>query len=375
MHNSDFKNLGVASSIYFFSSNLTSMFLPVYYLSLGLGIGDIVLLLLATFVIIGLLPITLLRFIRNFERLICFGVLLSISFYTLLMFVKNPVVLGVAYGLSIATYWPSFNLLQFRLSESNVRARYVSLFSIIIPSIASIAGPAVGGLIIENFGFTTVLGLAVALYFVALTFFMRIEFRWESSGLTIPRNRKLPIFFATFIIFGMGEAYWLAYPLFVNRISETISRMGFVLALTSLVVSAITFLVNWLSDIKMRRAEFATIGVALNATWLFLIGHAATPQQIVCLSALSGLAGAFTISWFAYYGDSFSREHYASILAIMEVGLMIGRIINLAPTYIFISKADYRGYFTLLGAVILLVIPFLVYSKRFRSQNSMDRKG
>jgi hypothetical protein len=49
----DFKKLGVASSIYFLSSNLTSMFLPVYYIRLGLGISDIAALLLITFMIIG----------------------------------------------------------------------------------------------------------------------------------------------------------------------------------------------------------------------------------------------------------------------------------------------------------------------------------
>lgn len=339
------------------------MFLPLHYLKLGLGVGDISLLLLATFLIIGLLPITLLKFVRNFERVICFGVLFNMVFYTLLIFVKNPVTLGVAYGLSIATFWPSFNLLQFRLSESNVRARSVSLFSIIIPSVASIAGPAAGGLIIENFGFPVVLGLAVALHFVALTFFMQVKFERETIGLKVPRSRKLPIFLTTFMIFGLCEAYWLAYPLFVSRVSETVSRMGFVLALTSLVVSAITFLVNWLSDIKMRRAEFAAIGVLLHATWFFLLKYATAPQHIVFLSALSGLAGAFTISWFAHYGDSFSRENYASILVLMEVGLMIGRLINLAPTYVFISKTDYQGYFTLMGALILLVIPFAAYIK------------
>jgi hypothetical protein len=52
---------------------------------------------------------------------------------------------------------------------------------------------------------------------------------------------------------------------------------------------------------------------------------------------LSGLASAFSLSWFAHYGDSFKREHYASILVMMEVGLMIGRTANLAPTYLFIT--------------------------------------
>ncbi len=53
----------------------------------------------------------------------------------------------------------------------------------------------------------------------------------------------------------------MAYPLFVRGVSETLSRMGFVLALSGVAVFIITFLVNWLSDIKMRRVEFTIIGV------------------------------------------------------------------------------------------------------------------
>jgi hypothetical protein len=140
--------------------------------------------------------------------------------------------------------------------------------------------------------------------------------------------------------------------------------MGFVLAISSILISAITFLVNWVSDVKMRRVEFAAIGVLLNAAWFFLIAFATTPKQIVLLSMVSGLASAFTISWFAHYGDSFSREHYASILVLMEIGLMIGRMINLIPTCLFISKGDYGSYFALLGALALLLIPFFAYSKQ-----------
>ncbi|MGB9671669.1 MAG: MFS transporter [Candidatus Bathyarchaeales archaeon] len=284
-------------------------------------------------------------------------------FYAALIYVKSPVILGIAYGLSIATFWPSFNLLQFRLSTSKIRARTVSLFSSIIPSIASIVGPAVGGFVIETFKFQFLFALSIILYSVALIFSTRMEFRTETYGLSIPRERKFLVFFVTFILFGMSEAYWLAYPLFVNKISETISIMGIVLAAASIIMSVITFLVNWLSDVKMRRVEFTIVGALLNALWFFLIGHASAPHEIVLLSVLSGLASTFTLSWFAHYGDSFSREHYASTLVLMEVSLMIGRIINLLPTCIFLSYGNFLGYFTLLGVFSLMLIPILTISK------------
>lgn len=363
MQKSVFKTLAIAVSIFFFTSNLTGMFLPVYYVESGLKISDITILLLIAFLIIGVLPTILLKLTKNFERIICVGILLTMLFYAVLIFVKDPIIIGLAYGLSVATFWPSFNLLQFRLSESSIRARTVSLFSSIIPSIASIVGPVVGGIIIENFSFQFLFMLSIILYLVALIFFMRIHFKTETYGLSIPLDRKFALFFVTFIIFGMSEAYWLAYPLFVDKISATTSIMGVVLALTGIVMSAITFLVNWLSDVKMRRVEFATIGALLNAVWFFLIGFASAPHEIVLLSALSGLASAFTISWFAHYGDSFGREYYASILVLMETGLMIGRIINLLPTCLFISEGNFLGYFTLLGFFSLSVTPFLVVSK------------
>jgi MFS family permease len=193
---------------------------------------------------------------------------------------------------------------------------------------------------------------------------MRIKFKPEIYEVSIPKTKTFAIFFSTFIFLGLSEAYWVAYPLFVHTLSETIFQMGVVLALSAVLICLVTFLVNWLSDIKKARAEFAIIGATLSALWYFAISSSSTMYQIVVLSPLSGLASAFSISWFAYYGDSFSKEQYASILVMMEVGLMIGRIINLAPTCIFISKADYTSYFMLLGVVSLFLIPFFIASKR-----------
>jgi predicted MFS family arabinose efflux permease len=188
------------------------MFLPVYYIRLGLGISDIAALLLITFMIIGFLPTILLRFIRNFERIICFGVLSTMAFYMLLLYVKNPILLGVAYGLGIATFWPSFNLLQFRLSESNIRARSVSLFSLIIPSIASIAGPAAGGLIIENFGFPALLLLAIVLYFISLIFFMQVKFRKRPIGYLFQEGVNFPFSFQPSWFLGLWRLIGLHIP-------------------------------------------------------------------------------------------------------------------------------------------------------------------
>lgn len=360
MQISSLKTLAVVVSIFFFTSYLSEEFLPIYFReNLGLSVAEIVKILFFTFIIVGLLPLALLKLIRNFESLISFGILSTILFYITLIYIREPVILGLAYGVSIATFWPSFNLLQFRLSESKVRARVLSVFSSIIPTVASVIGPAVGGFVIQDFGFTSLFATAVILYLTTFFFSLSIRFKPEIQEFSIPTGRIFTIFFATFILFGFSESYWLAYPFFVLNVSGTVLYMGLVLAANSVLISAVTFLVSWLSDIKRARVKFAVIGSVVNAAWYFAISFASTMYEIVALSFLSGLASAFTISWFAYYADSFGKEHYASILVMMEVGLMIGRILNLIPTYMFISTANYTVYFLLLGAASLLLVPLM----------------
>lgn len=248
------RTLAVAVGLFFFTSNLTGSFLPIYFRELGLGLAQIIEIQLFTFLAVGLLPLVLLKTVRNFERVISVGMLATLLFFLLLIYVKNPVILGLAQGVSMATYWPSFNLLQFRLSESKRRARTLSLFSTVIPSIAGIFGPAVGGFIIQDIGFTSLFAVSIALYLVAFLFSTRIRFKPEARKFSIPRSKTFAIFFMTFVIGGLTEAYWLAYPFFVYNVAGTALNMGFVLAASGALVSAIALLVNWVSDI--RRTEW-----------------------------------------------------------------------------------------------------------------------
>jgi len=364
MQSGTLKDLTLVVAIFFFTSNLSGSFLPVYFKETGLGVPEIAEVLLITFILIGLLPLALLKSVKNFERIISLGIFCTMLFYIVLIYIRSPVILGLAYGLSVATFWPSFNLLQFRLSESKLRARTISFFSIIIPSIASIAGPAVGGFIIEDFSFSTLFAVAVILYFAAFLFSTRIRSQPETSKFSIPRSRIFFVFFGSFIILGLSEAYWIAYPFFVLSISGTVLSMGLVLASSAVLISAMTFLINWVSDTTKMRVDLALVGTALSIVWYFAIASASTIHEIVVLSLLSGLANAFSISWFAHFSDFFGREQYASILVLMEVGLMIGRILNLIPTLVFIPTAEYASHFRLLGLVLFFMIPLYVISRK-----------
>jgi MFS family permease len=355
--------------LFFFTSNLTGSFLPIYYKDEGLSVPEICALLFFTFLPLGLLPAALLKTVKNFERVMSLGIFASMLFLIALIYIRNPIILGFAYGTSLAMFWPSFNLLLFRLSESSTRARTIGVFSTIIPSLASIVGPATGGLIIERLSFTSLFATSTALYFTAFLLSTRIHYKPEEYEFSLPRNRMFTIFLATFVISAATDTYWLAYPFFVYNISGTVLNMGLILTTTGILISVITFSISWASDIKRARIEFAMIGTILSAAWYFGISFASSTEHLIMLSLLSGFANAFRISWFAHYGDTFGREYYASILVVMETSFMVGRVINLVPTYFLVEQADYAAYFTLLGATTLLLIPLYAMARKSNSAN------
>ena len=360
------KTLAIVVGIFFFTTNLSGVFLPVYFRESGLTLSGIVEVLLFTFLIIGALPITLMRVFRNFEAIFSAGILATLLFNVVLIFVRSPIVLGLFYGLSLATFWPSFNLLQFRLSEMRVRARTVSLYSSIIPSIAGIIGPAVGSLIITNLNFTALFSFSIVLYLLAFLVSLRIKFAVEVQKFQLPKGGLFQLFFVTFVLWGFIESYWLAYPFFVLSVADTVLNMGLIYALSGLLIAVMTFVVSWVSDVKRMRVEFSIVGAIMYAAWYFAIANSSTMYQLVAFSVISGLASAFGLSWMAHYADVFPKENYASILVLMEVGLMIGRIVNLAPTLGLLSVSNYSGYFMLLGVVSLFFIPFYAKCRGYK---------
>ena len=358
--------------LFFFANSLTGSFLPIYFRDQGLNLAQICAIMLLTFSILGLLPIALVKTIRSFEKIVTVGIFTTMLFFVALVFVKSPVILGLAYGVSLATFYPSFNLLVFRLCESDTRARTISLYSSIIPSLTGMVGPATGGLIIESFGFQWLFATSIIIYLVTFLLSTTLRYRTEQVAFAIPRNRIFPIFFATFIIGGLAETYWIAYPLFVYGISGTVLNMGLVLTAASILIATVTFSVSWISDIKKTRVEFAVVGTVLSAIWYFGIGFASSMTQIVVLSLISGFANAFRISWSAHLADSFGRQCYPSILVMTETGLMIGRISNLMPTYLLISENSYTIYFMIFGIVTLLMIPLYIASKKVQKPKETE---
>ena len=108
MQSNSIKTLVAVVVLFFFTNSLTGSFLPIYFRDQGLNLAQICAIMLLTFLLLGFLPVTLLKTIKDFERIVTVGIFTTMLFFVALVFVKSPIILGLAYGVG---WTPSIRVL------------------------------------------------------------------------------------------------------------------------------------------------------------------------------------------------------------------------------------------------------------------------
>jgi MFS family permease len=345
-------------ALYTLSLSVTTVFLPNYYLGIGLASNQVILLFATMFVTLGIVPILTLKFLpRHFERLMIVGLLLSILFYFLLSFERNPVILGFAQGLSYATYWPAFNLLLFRLTGIKRRGLVVAALYLVVPTLTSIIGPFLGGIFINFFQFNLLFLLAIILSLLAVVFSLKIRYAPVDYKFEIPRSRLLLLFGLIIIVYGFTDVSFIVYPLFLHALTGGFLGMGILASVLSIIFAVVSLIVGKVSKVERHRIGFVFIGLVLSSVWTLLLVFVQNAYQLIGLSLVSGVGGAFLVLIFAVYGDFFKRKQHAMLVVLWEVFLMIGRLGNLVPTSAFLNSFDFSSYFLVVGLISLISIP------------------
>jgi len=355
------KYLGLSFFLYWLASSLFNIFFPVYLLEIGLSLHQILFVLLLTFLVVGLLPLALLTFFtRNFESLMVVGILLTLAFYATLLFVKDPLLLGLLNGLYIAVFWPSFNLLLFRLTSLEIRATAISVILVFVPTVCGVLGPSIGGFVIERFGYAVLLLSAMAMFAASAAASVGIRMQPLEQGFSLPNPKLFSVFAFTFVVYGLVEHFWLAYPLFLYRLAEGVFFMGILASALSLISSIVAIGVGRLSDVTARRVEFCVAGTFAYSAYLFLLALVEEPLQLIPAAVVWGVCQSLASPSTALLADSFDKRYYPTITVLMEFFLMLGRLGNLALMYVFIATEQFANYFLALSALALLLVPAYV---------------
>lgn len=236
----------------------------------------------------------------------------------------------VFFALAQALFWMGFHTEFIKTSDHNHRGRDVGKY-ISLAYIALLIGPFIGGLFIDNFGFTFLFVMVGVLFFLA-TFFLFFTDDFRTPGEVRFRHiftRKNIRNFITFTGHGaQSMAESVLWPLFIFVILKTYTNLGLLGSAMSAVMALVTYLVGKASDKYNRRSILYTGGIVYSLTWLVR-------------TLFSSLGFIFGISIFAGFANTFvntpmhtltydkAEKNTIETLVFRELALCLGRILIL----------------------------------------------
>lgn len=273
------RELYLSTIILQFAASAVMIFEPIYLWTIGFPIQRILLFYLAIYVVyFAILPIggKVVRS-RGYEHGIIYSTPFLIIYYLSLFAIPfSPIFIGtavVAYALQKMFYWPGFHADFARFGVAGQRGREISVLWL-LASVAAVAGPAVGGLMLVTFGFPALFVLVSLLILVSnIPLLMTPEvftprvFSYEDAWKRLfkPENRRRLLAYM-----GYGEEFivMIVWPLFMYLAVKEFFNLGIIVSLATLATMLVAVAVGRLSD-SQERVRVLRLGVLYTVlSWL-----------------------------------------------------------------------------------------------------------
>jgi len=363
LRNRELDEIYASVAIRSFALSMISIFIPIYFLSLNYSLKEVFLFYAVIYGVHTLvtLPAGFLVSKFGFKHCILFSLPFLIAFYALLYtlgsFGWSILLLAFLFGINSALFWVGFHTDFARFSDKKYRGEELGLVNI-FSSLAGVAGPLIGGLIIAFIGFHLLFALVLVLiFFSAIPLFF-------SKDIHEPFNFSLRQIFTDHRIedclafFGHGveiDAYAVLWPTFIFLfILNDFPLLGFVAALSLFFSLLSTFVIARLSDIK--RKAMLRIGALFNALIWGLRTAISTSLQVFIIDSFYGISKIMKqVSFNALSYDKATRENILEFILFRELIIPLGRA-SLFISMIFLS--DFKIGFIFASAASLLYLLF-----------------
>lgn len=273
------RELYLSTIILQFAASAVLIFEPIYLWTVGFSLQHILLFYLGIYLVyFAILPLggKVVRS-RGYEHGIIYSTPFLIIYYLSLFAIPfSPVFIGVAivaYAIQKMFYWPGFHADFARFGVAGQTGREISVL-VLLASVAAVAGPAVGGLVLVTFGFPTLFVLVSLLILVSnLPLLMTPEvftprvFSYEDAWKRLfrPENRRRLVAYM-----GFGEEFVVAivWPLFMFLVVKGFFDLGIIVSAATLMTMLVAVAVGRLSD-SGERVRVLRLGVLYTMlSWL-----------------------------------------------------------------------------------------------------------
>ncbi|MBU1031883.1 MFS transporter [Patescibacteria group bacterium] len=289
--------------------------------------------------------------------LICFLATLYLSKFDPIFLIITAV-LG---GLQIALYWIAYHIYLVELSDDKNQGEEIALGNS-LSSIASIGGPAFGGLIIYYFGFgalfiimaiTTVVATFPLKFLPARKNIIAIDIVKTVTALSPKREQRS---YLAFLGIGVIDVVtWYFWPLFIFPIMAGFAGVGFIGSLIVLVSSVTNIITGWMIDKFGAKKVINILSPLDSLVWVFRI-FVTTPLRVFVAStgqALTTTGQVITLDAMVY--ERARHTDIAAFIVQREIGLSLGRFLFLISVgVLFWFGMPFKFVFIFAAAAALL---------------------
>lgn len=350
---------------------MVTIFEPIYLYAQGFSLTRILYFFLAVYVAYFILLPLGAKFARRwgYEKAMITSSPFLIGYYVCLYLIPQ----GQAYiWLSIASlvlqkmfYWPAYHADFARFGRRAERGREVGNF-LIITSLASIAAPFLGGLIVVVWGWAA-LFIVVSILILASNlpmittpekFTAKPFSYWHAyRRLTYAENRRN---FFGFLGFGEELIVLVIWPVFIYTVVGNYLSIGSLVALATLTTTLVLLYVGRMTDgdREERRSILKVGSIFSSAAWWLrlLIGGSLGVFLIDTLSRIS--KNVIVVPMMAMTYDQASATSVMKTVVFFEMSLVVGKILAIVLGVLALRYVDssysYGALFVLAGLMTLL---------------------
>jgi len=348
-------------SIDAFAFGLIGIFIPIYLLTIGYSVSQVLLyyivqnivLMLSSFLAgyigswIGIQKILIIRFPFLLLFLVLLNSLNLISFPLYL--------LAIIDGFQSALYWIPLHILFSHYSnKEDIGSSTSKLFA--FPQLAGISAPLLGGLIAVFFGFKILFSIAIIIFlfsFIPILYTNQIKNKYNIKFKNaIKLYKKYPRYFYAEILNNMGEeTEGIIWPIFVFLTVASIASVGLVGALLPLGSFAVTLMIGKLSD-KTSKKRLIKLGAILILIVWILRYMFISEIAIYILALTMGLVSVlFSVPYYSKFYQIAKKETADEFFIFREIPVTIGRIFVFSIALLFVTKLQFL--FPIAGIVYL----------------------
>lgn len=267
------------------------------------------------------------------------GNIFLVGFFALLLLSRyDPIFLIIAAvmgGLQIGMYWTAFHIYFTELTDDNGQGKEIGL-SVSLSNIASIGGPAFGGMIISYGGFPMtflVMTILVILASLPLKYLPKqkdvISVDILKTVLALAPKKESKSYLALFgagVIDVVSFNFW---PLFVFPVLANFVGVGFMGSLVAFVSVITTIIIGFAIDKYGPKKILNIISSVDSLAWTLKI-FVSTPLQVFGISGFRALTtSGQLISLDSMIYERARHENLVAFIVQREVGLAIGKFIFL----------------------------------------------